>query len=250
MVTNNSLNKACETLVVGTIGNTLGSNDQMCLGNSSNASGWQFAVRNTNTGSAGSAIAAVTSSSSSGNPQFQSIVNGGQSWYWGTDNNSSGKFTISNQQNMASNKFFTIDTSGNVSYATALTSFTPAITIGGSTTGITYTGQVAYYYQIGSIVYFNLHVVLSSKGAQVGNVKVTGFPTATGTHGTNNNVSVPILQNCTLTASYTGLVFQFDNSAASGTLYQNSPTLTLANLTNTQISNTFEFAMNGFYFTN
>jgi hypothetical protein len=139
----------------------------------------------------------------------------------------------------------------NTSTQTAtVTAFTPAISIGGSTTGITYTGQVGYYYQLGSIIYFSLHVVLSSKGAQVGNVAVTGFPVASGANGTNNNVGVTLMQNCTLTASYTTLLLQFNNSATTGLIYQVSPSAALANLTNTQITNTFEFAMNGFYFTN
>jgi len=148
------------------------------------------------------------------------------------------------------NNFVTSKLINTTTQTATVTSFTPGITIGGSTTGITYTGQVGYYYQLGSIIYYSLHVVLSSKGAQVGNVAVTGFPVASGSNGTNNNVSVSLIQNCTLTASYQALLLQMNNSATSGLLYQVSSTLALANLTNTQISNTFEFAMNGFYFTN
>src|SRR5579872_4902954 len=73
---------------------------------------------------------------------------------------------------------------------TALGSFTPGIAFGGSNTGITYTTQTGFYYQIGSIVFVQINIVLSSKGAQTGSATLTGLPVSTGSAGSNNYIFV------------------------------------------------------------
>jgi len=55
-------------------------------------------------------------------------------------------------------------------------SFTPAITFGGASVGITYATQIGRYMRIGSRVFFNLAVVLTNKGSSVGAAVVTGLP--------------------------------------------------------------------------
>ena len=54
--------------------------------------------------------------------------------------------------------------------------WTPALTIGGSSTGITYAYQVGRYTKIGNLVTVQMFLELSSKGSNTGNVQITGLP--------------------------------------------------------------------------
>lgn len=56
--------------------------------------------------------------------------------------------------------------------------FTPGISFGGGTTGITYTAQVGAYTRIGNRVFFQARVILSSKGSSTGAALMTGLPIA------------------------------------------------------------------------
>lgn len=57
-------------------------------------------------------------------------------------------------------------------------SFTPGVSFGGGTTGITYSAQNGTYTRIGSIIVFELLVILTSKGSSTGNAAITGLPVA------------------------------------------------------------------------
>ena len=57
--------------------------------------------------------------------------------------------------------------------------WTPTLTIGGLTTGITYTTRSASYVKIGRIVYISLNIQLSSKGFLTGDVIITALPFTT-----------------------------------------------------------------------
>lgn len=61
--------------------------------------------------------------------------------------------------------------------------FTPGISFGGGTTGITYTTQVGRYTKIGNHVVVHGYIKLSSKGTSTGNAKITNLPF------TSNNTS-------------------------------------------------------------
>lgn len=54
--------------------------------------------------------------------------------------------------------------------------FTPGVSVGGSATGITYSVQVGAYLKVGNRCFYQLNVVLSSKGGGGGAVRVTGLP--------------------------------------------------------------------------
>lgn len=55
-------------------------------------------------------------------------------------------------------------------------SWTPAISFGGATTGITYTSQVGKYIKIGKEVYVSARIQLSSNGSATGAFLITGLP--------------------------------------------------------------------------
>jgi hypothetical protein len=59
---------------------------------------------------------------------------------------------------------------------TALTAFTPTLDFGGASTGITYGTQVGFYVKIGSMVFFTLDIILTSKGSSTGNCNIDNLP--------------------------------------------------------------------------
>ena len=56
--------------------------------------------------------------------------------------------------------------------------FTPAVTFGGGSTGITYISQVGNYTICGHVCNFQIYVYLSSKGASTGGAALQNLPTA------------------------------------------------------------------------
>lgn len=58
-------------------------------------------------------------------------------------------------------------------------SWTPGISFGGGTTGITYTTQVGRYTKIANLVAVGCQVALSNKGSSTGNARITGLPFTT-----------------------------------------------------------------------
>ena len=57
-------------------------------------------------------------------------------------------------------------------------SFTPAITFGGLSVGVTYTDQIGRYTVISDRVFFNIWLNISDKGSSTGSALVTGLPIA------------------------------------------------------------------------
>jgi hypothetical protein len=54
--------------------------------------------------------------------------------------------------------------------------FTPTVTFGGGSTGVTYSTQAGRYTRIGNMVMFNIAIVLTSKGTDTGVFNITGLP--------------------------------------------------------------------------
>ena len=121
--------------------------------------------------------------------------------------------------------------------------FTPAVTFGGASVGITYSSQIGIWYIIGSIVFFHLHVVLTSKGSSAGaflvdsppfNAIATYAPPVSSSYNTMlgtiaNIVSFKQAGNQKITASkYTAGAF--------------------TGLVDTDFTNTSVININGFYF--
>lgn len=66
------------------------------------------------------------------------------------------------------------DGTNNISSYISPTSWTPTLTFGGSSTGITYSTQTAYEGRVGPLVWINITLVLTSKGSASGNAAITG----------------------------------------------------------------------------
>lgn len=90
------------------------------------------------------------------------------------------------------------DGSGNITSSASLSLFTPTLTFGGGSTGITYGTQAGGYFVLGPIVYVYFSIVLTSKGSSTGTASVTGldlvYPSATGSIATT-------VDNMTLTGT-------------------------------------------------
>ena len=57
--------------------------------------------------------------------------------------------------------------------------FTPYITFGSASAGVTYNTQYGSYARVGNIVAFEVNITLSNKGTSTGAAKIEGFPFAT-----------------------------------------------------------------------
>ena len=58
--------------------------------------------------------------------------------------------------------------------------WTPAITFGGSATGVTYSTQNGDYVRIGNVVHIGLEIRLTSKGTDTGSFRITSLPFTAG----------------------------------------------------------------------
>ena len=128
---------------------------------------------------------------------------------------------------------------------TTTTSFSPTLTFGGGSTGITYTTQVGDYYRIGELVWIVIYIVLSSKGSSTGDAAFSNLPFAIDT-------TYPYtfsLAGLGGTITYTGDVIGL--SASSTTIvFSNLATGTTAtNLTDAAFTNTTDIKISGFYIT-
>jgi hypothetical protein len=121
--------------------------------------------------------------------------------------------------------------------------FTPALSFGGSASGITYVQQTAEYTKIGRYVYGGITVQLSSNGSGSGSCLVTGLPfTVNATM--YGMAQFAYFANCaSLTAAPYGYI---GPSGTSIDLVQPTAT-TISPLTETNITDTAVFIVNFFY---
>src|ERR1700727_3474205 len=122
--------------------------------------------------------------------------------------------------------------SWNSNYVTG--SFTPTITFGGASVGVTYTTQVGEYTRFGNVVLFSFQIALSSQGSSTGIAAVAGLPIAAG--GTNVFMLVGYTVNITLAVGVSNVTMNPSGTVLS--LFTESLTGGASNLSNTQFSNT------------
>jgi len=85
--------------------------------------------------------------------------------------------------------------------------FTPTLTFGGGSTGMTFTEQGGYYTRIGDTVFVRGIVFLSAKGSSTGSAKLGGLPFTSSAAGSASSVvSVYATSMAALTSSIVGLV--------------------------------------------
>lgn len=126
--------------------------------------------------------------------------------------------------------------------------FTPGLSFGGGTTGITYNNQTGKYSIIGNICNINGTIGITSKGSSTGVVKITGLPF----NGIGVIQFVQLHQGggFTFPATYTDFAFTPDNAASTATVFAFATTAAsiLTQPSDTNFANATVLYFSGFYF--
>lgn len=147
---------------------------------------------------------------------------------------------------------FSVDANGFVSLAPGFYSsgtFTPTLSFGGTSVGITYTRQHGLYTALGNMVFIQLAIDLSSMGSSTGLAQVNGLPFTILTdaiYAGDANMGGSLI---TLNSGYTYNYVQFDSGSTSVNLIQGGSGQGLIQITNTNFANNSSFAIWGYYFT-
>lgn len=139
---------------------------------------------------------------------------------------------------------------GALSAYVADTAFTPGISFGGGTTGITYSAQDGKYSRIGNIVFFRLQVTLSSKGSSTGSALITGLPLAAANDTRSTSCAVARVSGINLDTAggYYTVSARVNANSTTIQLEENGDNVTNADLTDADLSNASSINLAGFYF--
>ena len=122
--------------------------------------------------------------------------------------------------------------------------WTPVLAFGGGSTGISYNTQTGNYIRFGRIRFLSFSIFLSSKGSDVGNATISGFPTSTvGFKG--------LLQRwnfITLGAGYTFLTAEYTASGSSLTIIKNGDNVGGTAITDADFANNTQLRGNFWYY--
>ncbi len=78
----------------------------------------------------------------------------------------------------ASGAGFTLDLGASTVTLPQKGAWTPGLTFGGGSTGMTFATQSGYYFQVGKLIFIQGRLTLSAKGSSTGGAVVTGLPVA------------------------------------------------------------------------
>ena len=123
--------------------------------------------------------------------------------------------------------------------------WTPALKLGGASTGITYSNQIGRYTVVGKTVFFEAYLSLTSKGSATGDVQISGLP-FTAVNVTNLSAVVQVSVGDVTLGSY---------SEICGVILPNTSVIDVAglvsgvrtNLTNAELGNASNFIITGHY---
>jgi hypothetical protein len=122
----------------------------------------------------------------------------------------------------------------------ASSAWTPVVTIGGSSAGITYSTQSGRYQRVGKVVTIQCRITLSSKGGLSGAVLITGLPVAA---ESPEAAAGAYVNNAAYTGSLTVLA---GNSSTAMSLWVGNNGMS-AQLTGANLTNTSDFAFSLIY---
>jgi len=122
------------------------------------------------------------------------------------------------------------------------TSFTPTLTFGSASVGMTFSTQTGTYTRIGNIICINIIMVLTAKGSSTGVAQFGGLPFNNKAQGAIGRLSV---SNVVFTGSH---VNANTNGANSVPFIQNAGAVTV-NLTHAAFANNSELYLSGTYLT-
>ena len=124
--------------------------------------------------------------------------------------------------------------------------FTPGVSFGGASVGVTYSSQSGVYSRIGALVFFTLVVELTSKGSSTGNAAITGLPFTTG--ATTHICTVRLdAVNLDAAGGYYSAIGSIGSSVTVITLLEQGDNVGVANITDADFGNTSLVRATGFY---
>lgn len=124
--------------------------------------------------------------------------------------------------------------------------FTPGLSFGGGTTGITYNNQTGVYTRIGNVVHFYLIVGITSNGSSTGTALITGLPIAVS--GAGQFCRVTNGGGLTYPVGTTDAVINFNNGATTATLQGIRTISGPVNVTDVEIADSTTIYAEGIYF--
>lgn len=125
-------------------------------------------------------------------------------------------------------------------------SWTPSISLGGGTTGITYAVQTGQYVRVGKICYITCQITLSSKGSSTGVLLVTNLPFTVSSATPVVLFSEPGAA-VTFDVGFTYLGALTVNSSTTMGIYEAGSNVTLTQLTDANLANNSNFTVSGAY---
>lgn len=126
------------------------------------------------------------------------------------------------------------------------TSFSPGISFGGATTGITYGLQFGYYQNIGNVLFYTIYIQLTSKGSATGTARIINSPILA--DGSNICRLPALTKNIDLPANYYTIFVVPTSSALTWSLVAGGNNNSILTLDDTVFSNYSEIISSGFYF--
>jgi hypothetical protein len=139
-------------------------------------------------------------------------------------------------------QFGTAASAGVLSTYSPDVAWTPVLSFGGASTGITYSTQSGYYTQIGKLVYYNAQIVLTNVGSATGNALISGLPGTPVGGGFGAVVRYYANMPSVVSAPFA------QQSSGSLILYQ-AGSSNVANLTNTNFEASTTLNISGWYMT-
>jgi len=136
----------------------------------------------------------------------------------------------------------------NLLSAYSTSTWTPVLSFGGASVGITYATQVGRYTRIGNICYVTFKIALSSKGSSTGSSSIAGLPFPMITDTGNGPQLATRWEVLTLTALYTSVGASVNSGASTIQPLQYGSTQSAAALADTAWANNSTFSGSGIYF--
>ena len=126
-------------------------------------------------------------------------------------------------------------------------SFTPVITFGGASSGITYASsrQHGYYTKVGNLVNYSIHLQMANKGSSTGGLQVTGLPFTAASNDHYIPAAVFIQAMASMSGGFPTFRVHPNNTILDA--YQLSSN-SYSGLTNSNCTNTSGFLISGKYF--
>jgi hypothetical protein len=171
-----------------------------------------------------------------------------QSYITSTNTNPiTGAGTLTLGENTFSSQPTLNTTTINDAFIGRVNTFTPTLSFGGGSTGITYSSQIGKYWRIGSMIFFNITINLTNKGSSTGVAKVNGLPYTVANDGFRN-LAVMESNMTTLPTGATALVGEIIANSTDITIVGYGASTQVA-ASNTNFGNTTVMTLSGFYWT-